>query len=170
MEERIKELEGHVQRLRNIVWVVGVLGVIFGVSGGWGISTLQDSKDQIKELEENVAALKGNTTEIEKLFDNARISQENKFDQHVLNKRTELDTHINDTAKSIKTHEKTVKSLKSEVAFIKGAYPKYGSKVRLRNESYKRCMDLRSQNQSTLQLKTCKGPSVKEQSWVLDKR
>lgn len=40
LKNRLNETDKLVQRHDKIVWVIGILAVIFGVAGGWGAKTL----------------------------------------------------------------------------------------------------------------------------------
>ncbi len=90
MEGRVETLEKHVQKLQNIVWVVGVLAVIFGISGGWGLNVLSESQKTISTLEGDIKELvkyKDNAqTELSKL----RIAEQSKFVVFVNEKKSEI--------------------------------------------------------------------------------
>ncbi len=94
MEERIKNLENHVQKLRNIVWVVGVIALIFGVSGGWGIKTLNTSKDTIKKLGEQIDQLNNSAHETEETLIQFRKREEAAFGKYVVEQKSILNEYI----------------------------------------------------------------------------
>lgn len=94
MEERIKNLEGHVQRLRNIVWVVGVVAIVFGVSGGWGITTLNKSKEEIKTLTGQIKQLNNDTNKTKESFAQLRQKEEKAFGEYVTGQKSILSEYI----------------------------------------------------------------------------
>lgn len=101
MEEKIKKLEDQaqalkeqVQKLRNIAWVIGVVAVIFGVSGGWGINVLGESQKTIKNLEGSVEKLSQDTDVTRQTYASIRKSEQEKFDQYISQKESEFNKNI----------------------------------------------------------------------------
>ena len=52
LRQEVNSLKSQVQRLNNIVWVVGIVAVIFGIGGGWGAKTLSEAQKTLGSLED----------------------------------------------------------------------------------------------------------------------
>ncbi len=74
--KRIQSLEGDVQRLKNIAWVLASVAVIFGLGGAYGSVVLNASKEKLATLESDV----GDT---ERHFRLLRERAEEEFDSYV---------------------------------------------------------------------------------------
>ncbi|MBO9490444.1 hypothetical protein J7384_08725 [Endozoicomonas sp. G2_1] len=169
-KERIEKLEKQIEKLKSIAWVVVIVAGIFGISGGWGITAILSVKQNIDELKQEVAALQVNATTVNELYTKLRESQEAIFDSHVEGKRQELDSHISTVTADVNAQKHIISSIQNDISSIRDSYVKIGGKIRLRNEAYGRCIDLRSQNRNVIQLVECKGLEYREQTWTVDKR
>jgi hypothetical protein len=72
IELRVRDLEKQVQTFKNLVWVIGTLAVVFGVSGAWGLQTLSAAQKRITDVEAQVDS-------VEKIFNNQRQVAEANF-------------------------------------------------------------------------------------------
>ena len=82
LKQEVNKLKTQVQRLNNIVWVVGIVAVIFGISGGWGYNTLSKAQNKLENFE----------NEVEKHVENFK----NKADAHFNGMKKDLEKIIND--------------------------------------------------------------------------
>ena len=53
-----KNIEDRVDRIEKIFWVLGVVAVIFGVSGAWGKIVFESTKEELSTLKKNVEEIK----------------------------------------------------------------------------------------------------------------
>ena len=84
-----KSTEERVDRIEKIFWVVGVVAVIFGVSGGWGYGLLQSAETRLNELGRKVENFQ---SEIQKTTDKAIDSlnkEEEKSIEHLKERANE---------------------------------------------------------------------------------
>jgi uncharacterized membrane-anchored protein YhcB (DUF1043 family) len=69
-EARLKEAELRIHLLDKVAWVCGVVGVIFGISGGWGLAMLHYASENIgtvqKKVENFDAVVKEGIEEVKK--------------------------------------------------------------------------------------------------------
>jgi len=104
-----KTIEERVDRIEKIFWVVGVIAVIFGVSGAWGYNVLQSAKTQFTDLDKKVEALQNSV-------DKASILVKSEID-------TKKDEAISDIKKETDKAEVRLKSKASKL--VSGALNKH---------------------------------------------
>jgi len=75
-----KNIEERVDRVEKIFWVVGIIAVIFGVSGGWGYSLLQSAGTKLSELTKKVENVH---SEIEKTTEKAKDTLKEEEDKTI---------------------------------------------------------------------------------------
>lgn len=56
-EAKIQSLEDRVQKLENWIKIAAGVAVIFGISGAWGLSSLQAAQKQLSELQNGIATV-----------------------------------------------------------------------------------------------------------------
>lgn len=76
-------LEERVARIEKIFWVVGVVAIIFGLSGAWGISLLRAAQAEISTLQNDLASVRTSATEAARLVTDSK-SQIEKETKHQL--------------------------------------------------------------------------------------
>ncbi|NIS69366.1 MAG: hypothetical protein GTO12_10575 [Proteobacteria bacterium] len=54
LKQEVDKLKSQVQRLNNIVWVVGILALIFGIGGGFGYKLIKVTEDKVDKFQETV--------------------------------------------------------------------------------------------------------------------
>ena len=102
MSDKIETLEKDVQKLKNIAWVVGVVAVIFGISGGFGLSILNKSQAEIKDLNKQLESINSTTEETKSKLVTIREQEENNFKNYIVAQKNMLSI---DLGKAIITFE-----------------------------------------------------------------
>jgi len=82
-----KTIEERVDRIEKIFWVVGIIAVIFGVSGAWGYKVLSSAKTQLTDLDKKVEAF------------------QNRVDEASISAKSEIDTKKDEAISDLKKEE-----------------------------------------------------------------
>jgi len=135
VKQEVNKLKTQVQRLNNIVWVVGIVAVVFGISGGFGIKMLLDVQTQLATLKGQASNIKENMDKKEKeVIKNVEKKEEEikkdlqvKLNYDFDKKRSELDRHSD---KYIKYGDEIKIRLKYDNLLLFGAYGNYKSQLR----------------------------------------
>lgn len=89
-----KTIEERVDRIEKIFWVVGVIAVIFGVSGAWGYNVLQSSRTQLSDLDKKVEDVQNRLDEASNLAKNVESEINNRKDEAIRSLKNEEDMAI----------------------------------------------------------------------------
>jgi len=85
-----KTLEQRVYFIEKVFWVVGVLAVIFGISGAWGLSILNNARTELSTLQVQVEQQRSNVSVVrEKLIPIQEFVDKSKNQVELA--RTEID-------------------------------------------------------------------------------
>jgi hypothetical protein len=116
-----KTIEERVDRVEKIFWVVGVIAVIFGISGGWGYSLLQSAETKLHDLTEKVGNVK---SEIHETTQKAIVTLTEEEDKAIerLNKKAEKQLSFVPTGAVMAFNLKSCPEGWKEAGFAKGRF------------------------------------------------
>ncbi len=87
LRQEVSSLKSQVQRLNNIVWVIGIVAVVFGIGGGWGAKTLFEAQ---KKLEDFKSGTNQYLKEVDKHLNEKKDALVSELDRHSDKKKNEL--------------------------------------------------------------------------------
>lgn len=182
LEQRVKALEDYGNKLKNIVYVVTAVAVIFGVAGGLGGWIIKESYQEIAKLRAQLELVK---EDAKTFFSGIREKQEvqfelftqgktEEFNDYSSTKKNELQVLIDIVEPRLTKIEQNIASNKNTTTelsqYMRKNYVHWGNQIQLKNNAYDRCLDLNSGNRNQVQTIGCKGGRVKEQTWAVLKR
>ncbi len=137
IKQEVNKLKTQVQRLNNIVWVVGIVAVIFGISGGWGYNILSKTQEDLKTTQEDLNTAKENLNTAQedletykKDADDLKKDLESDLDKYSKGKKNELDVYSKVVKNRLKSDLDSHFSAKK--AKFDNQYVKYNDKVAFR--------------------------------------
>ena len=112
LQERLVSTEKKIIFYDKIIWVCGILLIIFGGSGAFGLKLLTESKEEIGQLQDSTKNLEKSISEWEKKVDDAKLLISQTREAAIMKLSAAADEQ---TTKSIQTLKKRGNSIYNEI-------------------------------------------------------